>query len=87
VRWPKLGIVATGAIFAAALAIASGLLAAGGVTPVRLPAWSPNLKAFAERFVGSVKSECLARMVPLGEGHFRAAVRAFVDHYHEERPH
>jgi hypothetical protein len=26
-------------------------------------------------------------MVPLGEGHLRAAVRAFVDHYHEERPH
>ena len=58
-----------------------------GVTPVRLPARSPNLNAFAERFVGSVKSECLARMVPLGEGHLRAAVRAFVDHYHEERPH
>jgi hypothetical protein len=58
-----------------------------GVTHVRLPARSPNLNAFAERFVGSVKSECLARMVPLAEGHLRAAVRAFVDHYHEERPH
>lgn len=58
-----------------------------GVTPLRLPARSPNLNAFAERFVGSVKSECLAQMVPLGEGHLRAAVRAFVDHYHEERPH
>ena len=57
------------------------------MTPVRLPARSPNLNAFAERFVGSVKSECLAQMVPLGEGHLRAAVRAFVDHYHEERPH
>jgi putative transposase len=45
------------------------------------------LNAFAERFVGSVKSECLARMVPLGERHLRATVRAFVDHYHEERPH
>ena len=32
-------------------------------------------------------AECLARIVPLGEGHLRAAVRAFVDHYHEERPH
>ena len=58
-----------------------------GVTPLLLPARSPNLNAFAERFVGSVKSECLARIVPLGEGHLRAAVRAFVDHYHEERPH
>jgi transposase InsO family protein len=54
---------------------------------LRLPARSPNLNAFAERFVGSVRSKCLARIVPLGEGHLRAAVRAFVDHYHEERPH
>ena len=58
-----------------------------GVTPLRLPARSPNLNAFAERFVGSIKSECLERMVPLGERHLQAAVRAFVDHYHEERPH
>src|SRR5262249_23941059 len=32
-------------------------------------------------------SECLERMVLLGEPHLRAAVRAFIDHYHEERPH
>ena len=64
-----------------------GLLRDSGVNLVRLPARSPNLNAFAERFVGSVRAECLARMVPIGEGHLRAAVRAFVDHYHEERPH
>jgi putative transposase len=63
------------------------LLRDSGVKPLVLPAWSPNLNAFAERFVGSVRSECLERMVPLGEGHLRAAVRAFVEHYHEERPH
>ena len=63
------------------------LLRGSGVTPLVLPAWSPNLNAFAERFVGSVKSECLARIVALGEGHLRAAVRAFVQHYHAERPH
>ena len=62
------------------------LLRGSGVTPMVLPAWSPNLNAFAERFVGSAKSECLERIVP-GEGHLRAAVRAFVQHYHEERPH
>ena len=54
---------------------------------LRLPARSPNLNGFAERFVGSIRAECLARIVPLGEGHLRAAVRAFVEHYHEERPH
>src|SRR5262245_18287137 len=58
-----------------------------GVTPLLLPARSPNLNAFAERFVGSIKSECVDRIVPLGEKHLRATVRAFVDHYHEERPH
>ena len=63
------------------------LLRDGDVKPLVLPAWSPNLNAFAERFVGSAKSECFARIVPLGEGHLRAAVREFVHHYHEERPH
>ena len=63
------------------------LLRDSGVKPFLLPARSPNLNAFAERFVLSVKSECLDRIVPLGEAHLRAAVRAFVDHYHEERPH
>jgi putative transposase len=62
-------------------------LRGSGVKPLVLPAWSPNLNAFAERFVESAKSECLERIVPLGEGHLRAAVRAFVQHYHEERPH
>jgi transposase InsO family protein len=63
------------------------LLRGSGVKPLVLPAWSPNLNAFAERFVESAKSECLERIVPLGEGHLRAAVRAFVQHCHEERPH
>jgi putative transposase len=63
------------------------LLRNSGVKPLLLPARSPNLNAFAERFVGSIKSECLDRIVPLGEKHLRAAVRTFMDHYHEERPH
>ena len=63
------------------------LLRDSGVTPVVLPAWSPNLNAFAERFVGSAKSECLDRMVLVGERHLRTAVREFVHHYHQERPH
>src|SRR5262249_36015684 len=58
-----------------------------GITPLILPPWSPNLNAFAERFVESIKGECLDRMVLLCEGHLRAAAREFVDHYHEERPH
>src|SRR5262247_4104167 len=63
------------------------MLRDSGVKPLLLPARSPNLNAYAERFVLSVKSECLERIVVLGEAHLRAAVRDFVDHYHEERPH
>jgi len=57
------------------------------VTVARLPARSPNLNAFAERFVGSIRSERLARIVPLGERHLQSTVRTFVSHYHSERPH
>ena len=54
---------------------------------VRLPARSPNLNSFAERFVLSIKSECLSKIIPLGESHLRRAIREFVEHYHSERPH
>src|SRR5262245_7964180 len=63
------------------------MLRDSGVKPLLLPARSPDLNAHAERFVLSAKSECLERIVLLGEKHLRAAVREFVDHYHEERPH
>ena len=63
------------------------ILAGGGVKTVRLPARSPNLNAFAERFVLSIESECLERMVPLGEEHLRRAISERVAHYHRERDH
>ena len=63
------------------------LLKSAGVAPVRLPARSPNLNAYAERFVLSIKSECLDRLVLLGEAHLRHAVREYVAHYNAERPH
>jgi len=58
-----------------------------GIKTVRLPAHSPNLNAFAERFVLSIKSECLDRLVPLGESHLRRAILEYTNHYHEERNH
>ena len=45
------------------------------------------MNAYAERFVRSIKSECLAQVIPIGEGHLRRAVREYVDHYHGERNH
>jgi transposase InsO family protein len=58
-----------------------------GVEPLRLPAHSPNLNAYAERFVLSVRAEYLSRIIPLSEGHLRRIISEFVTHYHEERPH
>jgi putative transposase len=63
------------------------LLRSSGVEPLLLPARSPNLNAHAERFVRSIKSECLSKVVPLGKAHLRKLVREYVEHYHEERPH
>ena len=54
---------------------------------VRLPARSPNLNAYAERFVKTLKSECLSRIVPLSERHLRRAISEFALHYHLERNH
>ena len=62
-------------------------LAAGDVKCVVLPALSPNLNAFAERWVRSVKSECLSRLILFGEGSLRHALTNFCDHYHAERNH
>ncbi len=53
-------------------------LSPAGVETVKLPARSPNLNAHAERFVRSIKHECLNRIVSLGENHLRTAVRAYV---------
>lgn len=63
------------------------LLASGNVELLRLPARSPNLNAFAERFVRSIKHECLRHIVPLGERHIRSVVREYVEHYGHERNH
>ena len=63
------------------------ILKGGGVRPIRLPPKSPNLNAYAERFVRSIKEECLNRVVPLGEGHLRVIVHEYVEHYHRERNH
>jgi transposase InsO family protein len=63
------------------------VLRAGGVEPVKLPARSPDLNAYAERFVRSIKSECLSKIIPLGERHLRQTVSEYTEHYHCERNH
>jgi transposase InsO family protein len=62
-------------------------LAGADVQVVRLPARSPNLNAYAERFVRTIKESCLDRIMLVGEASLRRAVREFADHYHNERNH
>ena len=62
-------------------------LSEASVNVVHLPARSPDLNAFAERFVLSVKSDCLDRVIPLGERHLRPLLAEYVEHYHGERNH
>jgi transposase InsO family protein len=63
------------------------ILASANVRLLRLPPSSPNLNAYAERFVRSVKEECLARVVPLGERHLRRLLSEYITHFHSERNH
>ena len=63
------------------------LIESGGVKPIRLPARSPNLNSYAERWVRSVKEECLSKLILFGESSLRRALQQFVVHYHEERNH
>jgi putative transposase len=58
-----------------------------GVKRVPLPPRSPNLNAYAERWVRSIKEEALAHMILFGEHSLRYALSEFEAHYHHERPH
>ena len=58
-----------------------------GIRVVLIPERAPNANAHAERFVRSIKEECLDRRIPLGDRHFRHAVAEYVAHYHRERNH
>ena len=58
-----------------------------GLRVVQTPYRAPNANAHAERFVRSMREECLDRLVPLGEQHLRRASAEYVAHYEAERPH
>ena len=62
-------------------------IASVGVESVRLPPRSPNLNAYAERFVRSIKESCLDQMIFFGDGSLRKGIHEFVVHYHGERNH
>jgi putative transposase len=61
--------------------------AGAGVKTLRLPARSPNLNAYAERFGRTIKESCLDRVILFGESNLRRMLRQFLAHYHGERNH
>lgn len=63
------------------------ILEGADVQPVILPPRSPNLNAHIERFMRSVKHECLNRLIFFGDSQLRNAVSQYLLHYHHERNH
>jgi transposase InsO family protein len=63
------------------------LIRDNGTKVIRLPPRSPNLNAHAERFVRSIKDDCLNRMIFIGQASLHRAVAEYTDHYHRERNH
>jgi putative transposase len=63
------------------------IIASGRVQPLALPVRSQNLNAYSERWVRSVKEECLSKVLPIGERSLRLALSEYVAHYHAERNH
>jgi transposase len=63
------------------------IIESGDIRTLPLPARSPNLNAFSERWVKSVKDECLSKLILFGEASLRRTLREYVVHYHVERNH
>ncbi len=63
------------------------VLTAAGMRIIRTPVRAPRANAIAERWIASVRRECLDRMLIAGEGHLRLMLGEYVDHYNSHRPH
>ncbi len=62
-------------------------LRSGGLKTIKIPPRSPNMNAHCERFIGSIKRECLDRFLVFGENHLRHILTEYLDYYHHRRPH
>jgi len=58
-----------------------------GIEEVVTAPQSPWQNPYAERIIGSIRRECLDRVIVLGEGHLRRTLRSYVNYYHQDRPH
>ena len=63
------------------------VLESSGIEIKKPPVRSPNLNAYAERFIQTLKQECLAHLVIFGQRHLDYLATSFVDYYQTQRPH
>jgi hypothetical protein len=64
-----------------------GFFTGNGTRVIKTPVWAPRANSFAERFVGTLRRECLDHILIFGEGHLRQVLAEFTRHYNEHRPH
>jgi len=63
------------------------VMEAAGIRLLRTPRQAPNANAHAERFVRSIRHECLNKLILFGEQHLRRVLEEYIEHYNRERPH
>ena len=63
------------------------LFSSEGIRVIKAPVWAPQARAHAERWVGSVRRECLDRLLIVGSRQLERVVAAYTLHYNEHRPH
>src|SRR5262245_50371053 len=63
------------------------IFASEGIRVIKTPVRAPKANTFAERFVGTVRRECLDWLLIVNRRHLEHVLRVFVDHYNTHRPH
>jgi transposase InsO family protein len=64
-----------------------GIFQSEGISIIRTPIRAPNANAYTERWVGSVRRECLNRLLIFGRRQLEQVLRVYARHFNQKRPH